>query len=52
MGRLQEEFLQRLQPMSQKRTLDCQFMIDALTAYDADEASSQNKNKKKRTQKA
>jgi len=51
MGRLQEEFLQRLQPMSQKRTLDCQFMIDALTAYDADEASSQNK-KNKRAKKA
>ena len=46
MDRLQEEFLQRLQPMSQKRTLDCQFMIDALTAYDADEASSQKKNKR------
>ena len=51
MGRLQEEFLQRLQPMSQKRTLDCQFMIDALTAYDADEASSQKK-KNKRAKKA
>ena len=52
MGRLQEEFLQRLQPMSQKRTLDCQFMIDALTAYDADEASSQKKKKNKRAKKA
>ena len=36
---LQEEYLQRFQPLSQKRTLDRQFMIDALTFYEVAEAS-------------
>jgi len=38
MSHLQEEFLARFKPASQKRTLDRQFMIDALIHLDADEA--------------
>lgn len=36
MKRLSEAFLTRLQPMSQKRTLDRQYMIDALVQHDAE----------------
>jgi hypothetical protein len=40
MSRLQGEYLQRFQPISQKRTLDRQFMIDALTFDDLEKTAS------------
>lgn len=51
MSRLQAEYLQRFQPMSQKHTLDRQFMIDALTYYDMKQPSksSQSSTKQQRT---
>jgi hypothetical protein len=51
MNHLQEQYLQRFQPISQKRTLDRQFMIDALTYYDMEQPSksSQSSTKKQRT---
>jgi hypothetical protein len=39
MSRLQCEYLQRFMPISQKRTLDRQFMIDALTFNDMEKSS-------------
>jgi hypothetical protein len=39
MSHLQEEYLRRFQPLSQKRTLDRLFMIDALVHYDSQQAS-------------
>jgi len=45
MSHLTDEYLARFKPMSQKRTLDRQFMIDALTNLDAQE---KKKTEKKR----
>jgi hypothetical protein len=43
MAHLQEEYLQRFKPMSQKRTMDRQFMIDALAHHDMLQATSPKK---------
>ena len=40
---LQEEYLARFKPLSQKRTLDRQFMEDALTHLDAQESKTEAK---------
>jgi hypothetical protein len=47
MSDLQEEYLRRFQPISQKHTLDRQFMIDALTYNDMDQTSKYSKSSAK-----
>jgi len=48
MSHLAEEYLARFKPMSQKRTLDRQFMIDALQHLDAQQQQQQQKTEKKK----